>query len=303
MTVFERNDVVGGKLASLGRDGYTFDIGPSLITLPHVFDELFRPAGTTLADEVDLVRLDPQFRYRWRDGSDLDSSTTRRDGRGVRRASREGAGDAWRAFDQRGGGSGTSPSARSSPARCRNPLALARRMRSPTDLAAIDPFRTLDRSAGPLRRPAAGPVGRPVRHLFRFVAVPRAGHAGLHPLRRGSATVAGTHAAGWPRCAGRWPAVAERPRGDHPHRRRGGLDRRIGTAGRRRRPRRRARHDADVVVANTDADHLYAELLADPPRSRRVRRAPSGRRAGSRCARRRGLTPSDRPPQRVVLGR
>ena len=37
---------------SATRDGFTFDIGPSLVTLPHVFDELFRVAGTSLADEV-----------------------------------------------------------------------------------------------------------------------------------------------------------------------------------------------------------------------------------------------------------
>ena len=43
----ERNDVVGGKLATYTRDGYTFDIGPSLVTLPHLFDELFELAGST----------------------------------------------------------------------------------------------------------------------------------------------------------------------------------------------------------------------------------------------------------------
>jgi len=40
VTVFERRDVVGGKLATHEHDGYVFDIGPSLVTLPHVFDEV-----------------------------------------------------------------------------------------------------------------------------------------------------------------------------------------------------------------------------------------------------------------------
>ena len=44
----ERNEVVGGKLATYTRDGYTFDIGPSLVTLPHLFDELFDLAGSTI---------------------------------------------------------------------------------------------------------------------------------------------------------------------------------------------------------------------------------------------------------------
>ena len=47
VAVFERNEVVGGKLATYVRDGYTFDIGPSLVTLPHLFDDVFRTAGTT----------------------------------------------------------------------------------------------------------------------------------------------------------------------------------------------------------------------------------------------------------------
>ena len=71
VVVLERNEVTGGKLAVRRHDGCTLDLGPSLLTLPHVFDELFRVAGTTLATEVDLVRLDPQFRYHWADGASL----------------------------------------------------------------------------------------------------------------------------------------------------------------------------------------------------------------------------------------
>src|SRR5688500_5735662 len=67
----ERNEVLGGKVAVLERDGFTFDVGPALVTLPQVLDELFRAAGTTLADELPMVRLDPQFRYTWPDGRTL----------------------------------------------------------------------------------------------------------------------------------------------------------------------------------------------------------------------------------------
>ena len=45
VAVLERNAVVGGKLARLRHDGFTFDVGPALLTLPDVFDELFRAAG------------------------------------------------------------------------------------------------------------------------------------------------------------------------------------------------------------------------------------------------------------------
>src|SRR5690606_31507408 len=65
VTLLERNGELGGKLARHSVDGFTFDTGPSLLTLPHVFDELLAHAGTTLAASVDLVRLDPICRYSW----------------------------------------------------------------------------------------------------------------------------------------------------------------------------------------------------------------------------------------------
>ena len=65
VTVVERLPTLGGKLATYERDGYTFDIGPSLLTLPALIDEVFQLVGTSLNDHVQLHRLDPQFRYLW----------------------------------------------------------------------------------------------------------------------------------------------------------------------------------------------------------------------------------------------
>jgi phytoene desaturase len=70
--VLERNPIVGGKVADLDEAGYRFDLGPTMLTLPQLFDDVFRLAGTTLADEIDLVRLDPQVRCQWPSGSTLD---------------------------------------------------------------------------------------------------------------------------------------------------------------------------------------------------------------------------------------
>ena len=53
VVLLERNAEVGGKLAVLRRDGYTFDTGPSLVTLPHLIDDVLRCAGTSLDDELD----------------------------------------------------------------------------------------------------------------------------------------------------------------------------------------------------------------------------------------------------------
>lgn len=70
--LYEAAPAVGGKLGRVVAEGYTFDTGPSLLTLPWVWEELFRAAGTSLAAELPLVRLDPICRYRWPDGTTWD---------------------------------------------------------------------------------------------------------------------------------------------------------------------------------------------------------------------------------------
>jgi phytoene desaturase len=70
VTVFERAAEVGGKLGRYERDGFLFDTGPSLLTLPQVFEEL----GLGLHPE----RLDPVVRHMFPDGSVLDSSSDAR---------------------------------------------------------------------------------------------------------------------------------------------------------------------------------------------------------------------------------
>lgn len=67
--LFERNSELGGKLSVRQRDGFTFDTGPSLLTLPSLLDEVFHLAGTSLEAELGLIRLDPSFRYFWPDAS------------------------------------------------------------------------------------------------------------------------------------------------------------------------------------------------------------------------------------------
>ncbi|QJW88885.1 phytoene desaturase [Spirosoma taeanense] len=74
--VFEANDYAGGKLSSFentGPDGglYRFDAGPSLFTMPHLVDELFRLAGRNPADYFEYIRLDETCRYFWDDGARL----------------------------------------------------------------------------------------------------------------------------------------------------------------------------------------------------------------------------------------
>jgi diapolycopene oxygenase len=71
VTVLEANDTFGGKMTQFTVDGYRFDAGPSLFTLPHLVDELFALAGRTPSDYFTYTRLDPITHYFWPDGSHL----------------------------------------------------------------------------------------------------------------------------------------------------------------------------------------------------------------------------------------
>jgi phytoene desaturase len=69
VTVFEASGRPGGKNAGLARDGFRFDLGPSTLTLPAVYRDLFLKTGPSLEDSVDLQEVDPAFAYHFADGS------------------------------------------------------------------------------------------------------------------------------------------------------------------------------------------------------------------------------------------
>jgi phytoene desaturase len=71
VTVYEQAEQTGGKLGRYARDGHVFDTGPSLLTLPSLFADLFAATGDPLQDAVDLVPLDPAVAYRFADGTRL----------------------------------------------------------------------------------------------------------------------------------------------------------------------------------------------------------------------------------------
>ena len=75
--VLERQERVGGKLNLLEMQGFRFDTGPSLITMPYVFHDLFQAAGRRLEDYVAMVPLDPTCRYFYRDGTMLNAWSDR----------------------------------------------------------------------------------------------------------------------------------------------------------------------------------------------------------------------------------
>jgi phytoene desaturase len=70
--VWERNATPGGKLKELQLDGFTWGMGPSLLTMPHVLRDLFTAAGENLDDHLELVPVEPACRYFWTDGTIID---------------------------------------------------------------------------------------------------------------------------------------------------------------------------------------------------------------------------------------
>ena len=70
--VFEASSWLGGKAAVLQEQGFRFDMGPTILTIPSVLRRIFAEAGEDLDDHLDLRRLDPQWRSFFEDGSTLD---------------------------------------------------------------------------------------------------------------------------------------------------------------------------------------------------------------------------------------
>jgi len=68
VTIFEANDYPGGKLTAFEQDGYRFDAGPSLFTMPQLLDEIFEVAGKSARDYYDYTKIDPGCHYFWEDG-------------------------------------------------------------------------------------------------------------------------------------------------------------------------------------------------------------------------------------------
>ena len=142
VTVFEGAPAVGGKLGILERDGFTFDTGPSLLTIPAVLEQLFVETGGP--SELRLTRVDPAFTYTFADGTEL---TLPHDAAGVPAALDtalgHGAGDAWRRLHTR---SRRLWELVGEPV-LRRPVslpALARMSARPADLRAVAPWQTID---------------------------------------------------------------------------------------------------------------------------------------------------------------
>ena len=72
VVLLERSSWLGGKAAQLNEQGFRFDMGPTILTVPSVLKRIFQEAKRPIEDYLDLVCLDPQWRSFFTDGSTLD---------------------------------------------------------------------------------------------------------------------------------------------------------------------------------------------------------------------------------------
>ncbi len=72
VTLVEAREKLGGRAYQLQDAGYTFDMGPSLITAPHLLEELWQTAGRELKQDLELIPLSPFYRITFHDGRYFD---------------------------------------------------------------------------------------------------------------------------------------------------------------------------------------------------------------------------------------
>jgi phytoene desaturase len=77
VSVFEKNEQAGGRASVYRQDGFSFDAGPTIVTAPHLLDELWETAGRRFADDVTLVPMQPFYQIRFDDGSVINCSGSR----------------------------------------------------------------------------------------------------------------------------------------------------------------------------------------------------------------------------------
>jgi phytoene desaturase len=61
VTIFEKNEQIGGRARKFEEQGFVFDMGPSWYWMPDVFENYFKDFGYKVSDFFELVQLDPGF--------------------------------------------------------------------------------------------------------------------------------------------------------------------------------------------------------------------------------------------------
>lgn len=266
VTVLEQAATAGGKLAGYARDGFVFDTGPSLLTLPAVFRDLFVKTGRRLETALDLELLEPGFSYRWADGAraELPGIDSTRAAAALGQALGGDTEAQWNAFMARAANTWRITREPFLESPLRGPFDLIKHLRRPSDISTVAPFTSLRRLG---QRSFDDP--RLVTLLDRYATYtgsdPRRAPAALAVVPYVEQTFGTWHVSGGVFRL----AFALQDRCD-----RLGVQFRFDTAissicveGARATGVITAegeRIDADIVVANADASHVYGRMLLDP---------------------------------------
>jgi phytoene desaturase len=146
VTVLEQAPTWGGKLGWYSRDGFSFDTGPSLLTLPAVYRDTFLKTGRALEETVDLINVDPVCHYRYADGTELDvpDLDRRAVGQAFDDAFGPGNGADWLRFLAHAGQIWQATRGPFLTSALEGPMDLVRQSRRVRDLRTIAPWRSLD---------------------------------------------------------------------------------------------------------------------------------------------------------------
>lgn len=279
VTVCEAAAEIGGKLGLVAHEvagvgGFRFDTGPSLVTMPQVFRDLFADTGGW-PEGLALEPLDPLARYRFADGTRLDATSDLDDFCGrLDDALTPGSGDDWRGFMARAERVWDASRGPFLESPLDGPRTLARLVtRQPRDVATIAPGRSL-RSLG--RRHLRDPRLRVFldRYATYTGSDPRRAPAALAAVPYVEQAFGGWYVPGGLHLLG--AAIRDRALDRGARLRWGARVTRIETTAGRASGVLLAdgeRLPADVVVANADAAHVYGDLVDAPAAARRLARA------------------------------
>jgi len=79
VSIFEKNNTVGGRNRKFSENGYTFEMGPSWYWMPEVFDKYFADFGQKRSDYYKLTKLNPSFSMIFKDQEKLDIPSEKED--------------------------------------------------------------------------------------------------------------------------------------------------------------------------------------------------------------------------------
>ncbi len=73
--LYEKNAAIGGRMGLIEGDGFRFDLGPTILMMPHIYNEVFEYCGRDPRDYIKMERLDPIYKVYFADGSTHEASS------------------------------------------------------------------------------------------------------------------------------------------------------------------------------------------------------------------------------------